>query len=326
MISDQRLNKCDISSRTGNRQDLRHRMRGLGCAEGRQGNVWMLVETELVPRDPALRDRVRRYGFLAAETGDTTVIRATPVRSQQFLQLVLEGDHVLRNVTTGALVRSAPATLIGQCTFRKYNLEVSGALRMLFVHFQPGALHAWSGLDAQTLTDNCLDARRVFGTAIVTLLETLAAERDPERGIAIADAWFASRPARPLDEIAVVGRRISDAAGGWRPFAASGLSTRQMQRRFARQVGVTPKLHARLSRLAAVVDMHDAEPALSWTSLAHANGYSDQAHLTREFRAVARDAPSRFRRQSAAEDQRQGFAATDLPRGGGDTCVTGRTA
>lgn len=256
----------------------------------------MLVETQFAPRDPLLRDRIRRYAFLEAGPDGSPITRATPVRAQQFLQLVLDGEHVLRNVVTDALVRSAPATLIGQCTVRKYNLEVRGRLRMLFVQFQPGALHAWSGLDAQTLTDSCLDARRVFGPAIDALVEALAAERQPERGVAIADAWFAARPARPLDEIARVGRRISDQAGEWRRDGTDGLSTRQLQRRFARQVGVTPKLHARLSRLAAVIDMHDAEPTLSWTSLAHANGYADQAHLTREFRAVARDAPSRFRR------------------------------
>lgn len=256
----------------------------------------MPYETQSAPRRADLRDRIRDYVFFDADIGASRLTRATPVRPQQFLQLILEGDHVLRNLATGHIVRSGRATLIGLCTYRKYNLEVSGRLRLLFVQFQPGALNAWSGLDVRTLTDTCLDARRVWGDAVHDLVDALAAERDTDRGVALADAWFAARPSQPLDDIARAGRRIRDAQGEVPLDPPEGLSSRQVQRRFARQVGVTPKRYARLCRLAAVLDMHDAEPGRSWTSLAHENGYCDQAHLTREFREFVRDTPSRFRR------------------------------
>ena len=256
----------------------------------------MPYETHCAPNRADLRDRIRHYAFFDADVRGSMLTRATPVRPQQFLQLILEGDHVLRNVASGHAVRSPRATLIGLCTYRKYNLEVSGRLRLLFVQFQPGALNAWSGLDMQALTDSCLDARRIWGDAVHDLVHALAHERDVERSIAIADAWFAARPAQPLDDIARMGRRIRDTGGETAPEGPGGLSSRQVQRRFARQVGVTPKRYARLCRLAAVIDMHEAEPGLSWTSLAHENGYCDQAHLTREFREFVRDTPSRFRR------------------------------
>lgn len=254
-------------------------------------------ETSVSPRAPGLADRIRAYTLLDADVGEATLERATPVRPQQFLQLVLDGEPVLRNVATGRLVRPAKATLIGLCTYRKYNLEVGHRLRMFCVQFQPGALHAWSGLDARRLTDECHDARAVFGDAVDALARDLATARGDAARVAIADAWFAALPAAPLDDIAAAGRRIRDAAGA-PPIA---LSARQFQRRFARQVGLTPKHYARLCRLAGVIDMHEAEPTRAWTNLAHAAGYADQAHLSREFREIVGDAPSRFRRWRRAE-------------------------
>lgn len=106
-----------------------------------------------------------------------------------------------------------------------------------------------------------------------------------------------------LDGVAAVARSIRDA--GCESVSLGppdGLSARQFQRRFARQVGVTPKVYARLCRLAAVIDRHDADPDLSWTELAHDAGYADQSHLTREFRTFVRAAPSRFQTYATALD------------------------
>lgn len=263
----------------------------------------MRFEQDVVPGHVPVRTGVRHYTVFNADVGRSTIARATPVRPQQFLQLVLGGEHRLRNLEAGRFVQSRKAALIGLCTYRKYNLMISGKLRLFYVQFQPGALHAWTGLDMSALTDNCMDAREAFGAAVDDLADQLAATGDAAEQVAIADAFFAALPEPNLDGVAAMGRAIRDGS----PFdvdlgPSGGLSARQFQRRFARQIGVTPKLYARLCRLAAVIDLREREPDLSWTELAHDCGYADQSHLTRDFRAFVRAAPSRFSGLGPAAD------------------------
>ena len=261
----------------------------------------MRFEHDFPPADDGVRSGVRHYTLLEADVGMQTIARAASVRPQQFLQIVLEGVHRLRNVETGQLVRLGRATLIGLCTYRKYDLLISGRLRVFYVHFQPGALHAWTGLDMGALTDGCLDAREAFGPEIDALSDRLATAAARQRR-AVADSFFARYGTPAPTGVAALARAMRDgnaaaAAPGW----VDELSVRQLQRRFARQIGVTPKLFARLCRLAAVIERREREPDLSWTDLAHDGGYADQAHLTRDFRAFVRAAPSRFQSVAAAD-------------------------
>lgn len=256
----------------------------------------MAFETYVAPRRSELRELIRHYTDLAVDTGSSVLTRAAPVRAEPFLQITLEGRHVLRNVETGRIYEPPRATLIGLCTHRRYNLEICGRLRVFFVHLQPAALHAWTGLDMRRLTDDCLKGPRTFWNGLDDFADELARAPDLESRITIADEWFGALSRPHLDGVAAAARQIRDSHGlrGLDP-AQHGLSVRQFQRRFARQVGVTPKTYARICRLAAVIDMRNAEAECSWTQLAYANGYSDQAHLTREFREIVGEAPTHFR-------------------------------
>jgi transcriptional regulator GlxA family with amidase domain len=66
-----------------------------------------------------------------------------------------------------------------------------------------------------------------------------------------------------------------------------GIQPRRLERAFARDLGIRPKLFARIVRLnAALATLGQAERlrAVDWALEA---GYFDQAHLSRDFRAVA---------------------------------------
>jgi hypothetical protein len=276
---------------------MRHAGLAVPSSEGQRA----AMRRELVapPLCPAVRQVVRHYSWFDAGPEGAGQVRATPVRPQPFLQFVLAGRHRLRALESGRLIESRPATVIGLATYRRYNLEIEGPLKLFAAHFQPGALAALTGLDVSRITDSCMPAHALFGPAVEALREVLECQTTLGARIAAADAWFATLPRRPPDGVDLAARRLRDAPGGsLRP--VSGLSTRQFQRRFARQMGTSPSVYARLVRLTSVIDMHDAEPGTSWTELAHAAGYADQAHLTREFQAFVREAPTRFRRWSVA--------------------------
>ena len=70
-----------------------------------------------------------------------------------------------------------------------------------------------------------------------------------------------------------------------------GISGRQLERRFLREVGLPPKLLSRIVRFQQVFRaVEDAD--MNWASVAVDCGYFDQAHLIRDFRQFAGRTPS----------------------------------
>jgi AraC-like DNA-binding protein len=75
----------------------------------------------------------------------------------------------------------------------------------------------------------------------------------------------------------------------------TGLSHRRFIEVFHRSVGLTPKLYCRVQRFTRVLDRLCHERRLGAIELALAAGYSDQAHLNREFREFTGVSPGRYR-------------------------------
>ncbi|MFI7577316.1 helix-turn-helix domain-containing protein [Micromonospora sp. NPDC049497] len=74
-----------------------------------------------------------------------------------------------------------------------------------------------------------------------------------------------------------------------------GLSTRRLQRLFLTHVGVGPKWVIRRYRLHEAIE-RAADGPPDWATLAADLGYSDQAHLVRDFTAAAGVSPAAYAR------------------------------
>jgi transcriptional regulator GlxA family with amidase domain len=71
----------------------------------------------------------------------------------------------------------------------------------------------------------------------------------------------------------------------------AGISSRQLERRFLREIGIGPKLLGRIVRFQQVfraVERLDS----AWASIAVECGYYDQAHLIRDFNQFAGQTPA----------------------------------
>jgi AraC-like DNA-binding protein len=75
---------------------------------------------------------------------------------------------------------------------------------------------------------------------------------------------------------------------------ASGLGLRTLQRLVREQLGLTPKWLIRRYRMQEAAAALAAPDAPSLADLAAELGFADQAHLTREFRAVIGETPRRY--------------------------------
>ena len=156
-------------------------------------------------------------------------------------------------------------------------LRGAGPSRILGVTFRPDGL---TGI---------LDASPSELAAGIHALDGLDVEDIPQ-----LEVWLLSRRRRPADPIVAeaVGRITSlhgacDMASLARDL---GISTRQLERRFADRTGLAPKLFARMRRFQSVFPT--IEEGGNWASIAAARGYYDQAHLVRDFREFAGEPPT----------------------------------
>ncbi|WP_438465006.1 helix-turn-helix domain-containing protein [Marinomonas sp. PE14-40] len=76
----------------------------------------------------------------------------------------------------------------------------------------------------------------------------------------------------------------------------SGVSAREIQRKFKQYVGISPKVYQRLMKLNKVKGRLSSGDYESLTQLAIDNGYYDQAHFIREFKYFMKLTPKQYRK------------------------------
>jgi AraC-like DNA-binding protein len=132
-----------------------------------------------------------------------------------------------------------------------------------------------------------VDDERHRVAVLETRLTGIVEAADPER----------TRVAREVAAVAGLAkddrslRRLDDLA------ALSGIGARTLQRLFQEHVGVSPTWVLRRYRLLEAAEtVRDGRP-VSWAQVAADLGYSDQAHLVRDFRAAVGTTPAAYAAQ-----------------------------
>jgi AraC-like DNA-binding protein len=185
-----------------------------------------------------------------------------------------------------------------------FDYRLEGARRVLGVRFRPGGFRGLLGAPLATITDRTIPISRIYdidGDAA----EASVLEAEGDSGMMAAAEAILRWRIPPADASADLARGIVDRIGADRDLvrvadlaAQVGLGERALQRLFSDYVGVSPKwvirrfrLHDAASRLANAEDVN-------LTDLAQELGYSDQAHFTRDFKALVGRAPSDYRRSA----------------------------
>jgi AraC-like DNA-binding protein len=129
--------------------------------------------------------------------------------------------------------------------------------------------------------------------------ERLAESTEDSAMFEIVDSFLAQRILEPRHALAAGlefawdalsnshGRvRISEITGqlGW--------SRRRLVEEFRNAVGLAPKTTARIMRFDHALELWKADPTQPWTEVALTSGYHDQAHFSREVRALSGQTPS----------------------------------
>ncbi len=177
-------------------------------------------------------------------------------------------------------------------------LEPTGVVGLVGVRLRPEAAGAFLGVAARELTGTSARLDEVLASASPAFEDAVYAGDDLVAALArleIRLADHASTRALP-DERVQRAVALARAAGGACDVAAlaatAGLSPRQLERRFADEVGVTPKRFLRLLRVHRAAQL--LQKGVRAVDAALTCGYYDESHLHRDFREVAGAPPARW--------------------------------
>jgi AraC-like DNA-binding protein len=163
----------------------------------------------------------------------------------------------------------------------------------LGVMFRPAGFSAFG----EVPVDATLPIGDVFGPAGESLAASLD---DPDTAPTLVDGFLAAlvpREPHPAEAVAELVEKVAADPAMLRVedlADRAGVRPRQLQRRFAAHVGVGPKWVIRRYRLYEAAERAARGTDVVWADLAAELGYSDQAHLTREFTAALGMPPERY--------------------------------
>lgn len=179
--------------------------------------------------------------------------------------------------------RQAPVVFAGQLT-RPLHLRAEGAVGVVGVRFRHAGALGFIGAPVSRFTNR----RTPLNLALPPGLDEVGLLSWAQDQVAIGIA------AHPAPRDAVVDQAITRIEAGL-PVEAS----RDLQRRFARVVGVPPRMLAAILRFRSVFDALSEPGVTNWTAAAQAAGYFDHPQLARDFRRFVGCTPSQFLSQQA---------------------------
>lgn len=193
--------------------------------------------------------------------------------------------------------------LVGQMT-GPIMISPSGPVQLIGIRFHPGGTLPFLRMPLHEVTDQVVelgslsstlerDLLRVTSESPVLSEKIRAIEQFLTTCLAKSkyDSWLMNIAARIVDSRGLIA--VDELAGD------AGISSRQLERRFLREVGVGPKLLGRIIRFQQVFRAVE-QSSNAWAEIAVECGYYDQAHLIRDFNQFAQQTPAvLFSSQSA---------------------------
>ena len=193
-------------------------------------------------------------------------------------------------------------TLVSGAYSRPFTIDTTAHALIMGVHFRPGGAAPFTRIAPSELADHHADASLLWGSRATQLRELLCCAGTHADRFQILEsallAWATEgRWRRSVVQFAL--QQLAEGTASVRAIVAStGLSHRHFASLFRDEVGMTPKLFARVRRFQRTIAAAREGALPNWAALSSECGYYDQSHLIRDFAAFARTTPAEYLRQA----------------------------
>jgi AraC-like DNA-binding protein len=201
--------------------------------------------------------------------------------------------------------KELPALFLYGQTVHHRELHTSGPLKTVGICFYPHVLHSVFGLDANELTDTCVDINLLLRVQEKSLIEQLnEAPRTTSQITLLSDYLLKKIRHNNRDRDVTTDYALTTF------FTSQGnvslkelqellnVSERSLERNFKQRVGISPRLFARICRFQASLRQLRNSSHHKLSDIAFDNGYADQSHFIRAFKEFTGLSPYQYQKQT----------------------------
>ncbi len=191
--------------------------------------------------------------------------------------------------------------LYGQ-TIRPVELVLQGAYRLVVFQLYPFVLKSFFNVNPKDLNDDCYNLELMPDGKGAAIMQQLEQSSSTGEWIGLITDFLYARFRQKKETLDLSVRQaiqqiinhqgqVSIAA----LFTALNLSERTFERRFLSEVGIPPKQFAKIIQFQQSLEQLRVKSYTRLTDIVYANGFADQSHFIRVFKAFTGQTPKQFR-------------------------------
>lgn len=257
---------------------------------------------EIVAPSQTIRPFVRRYLYANHRLPSPIIVHAKPTGFTYFSNFFGQSSGDFGEIDGVRFARDERWYLYGQNFGQEVTFRHAQSLELLVCELTPTASYRLLGIPGAEIVGIAgpLSSLAPTQERIARKCFKLGAGASREEHLAEAEVYFQrlAETAAPEDPIVEAAIKIFEAANGAVRVAEVGrrlgVTPRQINRRFARVVGLSPKYFGQILQINWVVGLLYANDAETLTRIAHEARFYDQAHFNHAVRRFLKQGPKEF--------------------------------
>lgn len=236
--------------------------------------------------------------ILAAPKGDSDPEPEIVLPDGKTELVVHFGDAFLK-LEGGSYERQARVLMSGQLTER-IMLKPTGEVGVVSIRFKAAGAARFFDVPYEEIVDRVVDFADFEPAFSAAIHERIARAESHDERLAAMIALLEERLTQESKEDIFVRQACRYIVGSEGEYSVQelvrliGFSERQLERKFKRQVGITPKVLSRLMRFQKFLAMAREANTLTLADAAAACGYYDQSHFIRDFTKFSGMSPMKY--------------------------------
>jgi AraC-like DNA-binding protein len=242
-----------------------------------------------------LRPYVRAFAQREVSSSTPDIVQPVPANLESTLELDFGNSPIVEYVN-GLSEVGFPTSIVGPHTYRRAWIRLRGPIQSFGVFFQPLGLWQLFQIPISLLVNKAYRAEFVLGNEVLALWQRMAECASFEERVHRVEEYLLCRAAGATARTQVASSALHILQGQGTQSVAklahhAALSVRQFERRFLHEIGMRPKLFARIARYQLALDCKLLSPARTWLEIAHEFGYHDQMHMIKDFQSLSGSSP-----------------------------------